>query len=547
MSGHCSLQAMRAAVALAAFVVVWLVAPGQAAATGKPPLTWTPCFSDVGPFECATASVPLDYDRPRGATISIALTRLPATDPGRRIGSLFLNPGGPGGSGVDFVVGAGPSLYTDEVRARFDLVGFDPRGIMRSTALQCFDSPEEWEPYFTPFPFPITREEERIWIEADRYLTSACERRAGPIIDHMSTANVARDLDVLRAAVGDRQLTYAGYSYGSYLGNTYANLFPGRVRAVVLDGVLDPIAWSTGRSRFEGRTVPFSTRLRSDAGAMATLNEFFRLCDAGGDRCAFSGGAARRFAALARRLLREPVESRSRTARPSCWDTRSLIGVTLGAMYDSPVWADFAQLLADIEAEAVAPATLAARARALRPGDRSLPGGSDFYPNFVEGFPGVACSDSDNPEHYAAWSINGALADARFGYFGRIWTWASSICAEWPGFDHDRYMGPFTRSTANPVLVVGNHFDPATRYEGALIVDQLLPRSALLSVHGWGHVSLFLSQCADATVSRYLLTLATPPRGATCEQDVVPFSESAGSQDVGRQELMRLSPAARSG
>jgi pimeloyl-ACP methyl ester carboxylesterase len=545
MSGHCSLQAMRAAVALAAFIVVWLVAPGQAAATGKPPLTWTPCFSDVGPFECATASVPLDYDRPRGATISIALTRLPATDPGRRIGSLFLNPGGPGGSGVDFVVGAGPFLYTDEVRARFDLVGFDPRGIMRSTALQCFDSPEEWEPYFTPFPFPITREEERIWIEADRYLTSACERRAGPIIDHMSTANVARDLDVLRAAVGDRQLTYAGYSYGSYLGNTYANLFPGRVRAVVLDGVLDPIAWSTGRSRVEGRTVPFSTRLRSDAGAMATLKEFFRLCDAGGDRCAFSGRAARRFAALARRLLREPVEITFPDGSTELLGYSQLIGATLGAMYDSTFWPDFAQLLADIEAEAVAPATLAARLErfARRPSYQE----DDFYPNFVEGFAGVACSDSDNPEHYAAWSINGALADARFGYFGRIWTWASSICAEWPGVDHDRYMGPFTRSTANPVLVVGNHFDPATRYEGALIVDQLLPRSALLSVHGWGHVSLFLSHCADATASRYLLTLATPPRGATCEQDVVPFSESAGSQDVGRQELMRLSPAARSG
>jgi hypothetical protein len=317
------------------------------------------------------------------------------------------------------------------------------------------------------------------------------------------------------------------------------------VRAVVLDGVLDPIAWSTGRSRLEGQTVPFSTRLRSDAGAMATLNEFFRLCDAGGDRCAFSGGAARRFAALARRLRREPVEVTFPDGSTELMGYSQLIGATLGAMYDSLFWPEFAQLLADIEAMAAAPATLAARLErfARRPGYQE----EDFYPNFLEGFPGVACSDSDNPDHYAAWSINGALADARFGYFGRIWTWASSICAEWPGFDRDRYTGPFTRSTANPVLVVGNHFDPATRYEGALIVDQLLPRSALLSVHGWGHVSLFLSQCADATVSRYLLTLATPPRGTTCEQDIVPFSESAESQDVGRQELMRLSPAARSG
>ena len=117
-----------------------------------------------------------------------------------------------------------------------------------------------------------------------------------------------------------------------------------------------------------------------------------------------------------------------------------------------------------------------------------------------------------------------ALADAQFGYFGRLWTWASSICAEWRGFDRDRYMGPFNRATANPVLVVGTRFDPATRYEGAQLVAGLLPSSALLTVHGWGHTSLFLSQCADATVSRYLIDVATPPAGTTCQQDVVPFA-----------------------
>jgi hypothetical protein len=146
------------------------------------------------------------------------------------------------------------------------------------------------------------------------------------------------------------------------------------------------------------------------------------------------------------------------------------------------------------------------------------------YENFVEGFPGVACSDSDNPDAYAAWSIAGARSDAQFGYFGRPWTWASSICAEWRGFDRDRYMGPFTRSTANPILVVGNTFDPATRYQGAQTVNRLMPRSSLLTVHGWGHTSLFLSQCADAAIARYLVHQATPPPGATCEQDAVPFA-----------------------
>ena len=122
----------------------------------------------------------------------------------------------------------------------------------------------------------------------------------------MATADVARDLDLLRQAVGDERLTFVGHSYGSYLGVTYANLFPGKVRAVVVDNVLDPIAWSTGAPG-EGSTVPLSTRLRSDAGAAATLEEFFRLCDAGGPRCAFSGAAAARFAALAAQLQSAPI------------------------------------------------------------------------------------------------------------------------------------------------------------------------------------------------------------------------------------------------
>ena len=510
----------RLASTLTTLAVILL--PGVAeAAPGK--LRWTPCHADVGPrFECAVAQVPLDYDRPRGETISLALTRLPATDPKRRIGSLFLNPGGPGGSGVDFVLGAGPFLFTEEVRARFDLVGFDPRGIIRSTPLRCFDSMEQWPP-FPPFAFPLTRDQEQQWIATDRALDRACRERGGAIRDHMSTANVARDMDVLRDLVGDARLNYYGVSYGSYLGVTYANLFPGRFRALVVDGVLDPIAWSTGRNAAEALLVPFSTRLRSDAGAQATLNEFFRLCDAGGSRCAFSGGAAARFAALARQVAREPVEVTYEDGTTETIDYTVLIAITLGFMYYSPDWPDFAEFLAFVES---AGATSRIAGTLPRPQVERRPhfGIEEQYMNFLEGFPGVACSDSVNPRSYLAWSVNGALADAQFGYFGRIWTWASSICAEWPGHDADRYLGPWNHVTANPVLVVGNRWDPATRYEGALTVRNLLPRSALLTVEGWGHTSLFLSACADQTIARYLVALATPAPGAICKQDVVPFA-----------------------
>ena len=197
-------------VVCALALTLGLAGENGAAAPGSQKVAWSPCFKQIGPFECGTVQVPLDYDTQRG-TISIAVARLPATDPTQRIGSLFLNPGGPGGSGIDFLLGAGPFLYSDDVRAKFDLVGFDPRGIIRSTAFRCFGNPKQWEPFFTPFPFPYTPAEEALWITADRYLDAACDQRGGTIGDHMSTANVARDLDLLRQAVGDEKLTYAGY------------------------------------------------------------------------------------------------------------------------------------------------------------------------------------------------------------------------------------------------------------------------------------------------------------------------------------------------
>src|SRR5580765_2245239 len=300
------MKKLGAAVVCAALLCVCAGAVAGKASSAPAKIAWSKCYAKQGPFQCGTVQVPLDYDQPNGPTISLRVIRLPATDQAHRIGSLVLNPGGPGGSGIVYTVFAGPSLYTDEVRARFDLVGFDPRGVTSSTPLRCFGTDRQWGPFFLPLAFPTNPAEEQLWMDADLFVDSACAQRGSRIADHMSTANVARDLDVLRQAVGDTQLNYAGVSYGTFLGQTYANMFPNNVRAMIIDGVLDPIAWTTGAGGTDS-TVPFSTRLRSDAGAQATLNEFFRLCDAGGANCAFAPHSAARFAALGALLTAHPA------------------------------------------------------------------------------------------------------------------------------------------------------------------------------------------------------------------------------------------------
>jgi pimeloyl-ACP methyl ester carboxylesterase len=224
-------------------------APPDAGSPPVPVLAWTDCG---GGLQCATAAVPLDYRRPRGERISVALARLPASDPAHRIGSLFINPGGPGGSGIGFLQGAG-QLFPAPVRARFDIVGFDPRGVGLSTPVRCFDSVVEQQAFFARFGlFPVTDREWRAAIAASQGFDRRCAERNAAILPHLSTANVARDLDLLRQAVGDRMLSYLGLSYGTYLGATYANLFPDRFRALVLDGVVDPVDYSTGRGDAAG-------------------------------------------------------------------------------------------------------------------------------------------------------------------------------------------------------------------------------------------------------------------------------------------------------
>ncbi len=507
--------------------------PVEYGAPQVPVLEWSPCYEEVteatgAVIECADAEVPLDYDQLWSPTITVALARIPASDPDNRIGSIMLNPGGPGGSGIDFAVGFGPfagQVLGPEVPARFDLVGFDPRGIGQSTPPRCFDTLDDALAVTPAQPFPLTRAEERTIRLNDRAFGFACLFKwdARRIMKHMSTANVARDMDLIREALGEEQMNFLGLSYGTFVGATYANLFPDRVRAVVVDGVLDPIAWVN-----EEAEVPFSTRLRSDEGAQETLEQFFTQCDAAAPgNCALAPNSSERFAAIASALRDEPL------ILPTPFGDFELtyqlfVGDMLGALYNPFAFADAAARIASLEpALADRTATPAFNASWF---SADPPSEQEPYPNFVEAFPAVACADTNNPRSYRVWSEQGAAADEEYGYFGRLWTWASSPCARWRIEDDNRYTGPFDAETANTVLIIGTLYDPATRYEGAQALRSIMPNSVLLSVDTPGHTSLGINGCAGFVTGQYLLDPSVAPiiDGYTCPAEFNAFDAVSG-------------------
>jgi len=522
--------AVTAALSVTLLALPASAAPSTASPAAPPGVAWSACRDG---FQCATVKAPLDYDNPSGAKIGISVIRLPAAQPGRRIGSLMINPGGPGGSGVEVVRGIAKYLPL-ELRARFDIVGFDPRGVNLSTPLRCFNTFDEALAVLPPFPFPDLPREEQIWRASDDQLAAACAKHGGAILNHMSTADVARDMDLLRGLVGDQKLNYLGFSYGSVLGQYYANLFPSRGRTVVIDGVLDPIAWTTGRGQ-EARTTPLGTRLGSADGSRRTLDEFFRLCDAAGPDCALSGNASGRYAALGERLRGHPATITDPFSGQTFTVTyNDLIAVTVGALSAPFIWPDFAGLLADLEQQ-LPPAVLGQRVATIRARLGLAAPAQEEYPNFVESYPGVTCSDSVNPRSFSTWQSADDRAEARYGRFGRFWNWDASVCRAWPATaGQDRYLGPWTARTASPVLVVGNYFDPRTPYQGAVAASKLLPNSRLLSYAGWGHTAYFGAGnfCVDSHVTRYLVTGRVPAAGTVCQPEGSPFGP--------------LSPASRS-
>jgi pimeloyl-ACP methyl ester carboxylesterase len=503
----------------------------SALGTSAPPvpaLNWTSCYDG---FQCATARVPLDYRHPDASEqISIAVIRHLAADPAQRLGSLFVNGGGPSAQ-VDTLASSYQAIPA-AIRARYDIIDFDPRGFGASTSVQCFPDLSAEIALFSRLngiPYPVGTQQISLWDQTWAAFDARCARSAGPVLYHDTTADVARDMDLLRQAVGDPVLNYWGLSYGTGLGATYANLFPGKVGHMVLDGNLDPVAWTTDYSN-----LPTWLRTGQDIAAAAVLRDFLDLCgQTSTTACAFSAGspAATRakFATLLNRLHQHPVTIDGQTYS----DVRAANSVPVSSV---SAWQDGAtvlQQLWDASAGAVtgsgtinAGTTNSGEAKTSKPiaPSTAAAGDTTAYAG-QEQLIATQCADSPNPRDTRAYPAAAQLAYDRSDLVGPPLAWSTESCAAWPAAAaQDRYAGPWNRPTASTILVVGNTGDPVTPYQSSVAMSRDLARARLLTVRGYGHTAfLNPSTCATNYEISYLLTGSLPPAGTSCPQDAVPF------------------------
>lgn len=451
-------------------------------------LAWESC--DGG--ECATLTVPINYEEPDGETIELALLRVPAGD--SKEGSLVVNPGGPGGSGVDYATQAS-MVVSGGVQDHYDIVGFDPRGVARSAPIECFDD-SQMDDYLGADPTPDDAEEEAASTEMLKSFAAACESNGGELLGHVSTVEVARDLDVLRAALGEDQLDYLGASYGTFIGATYAELFPAGVGRFVLDGAVDPTM--SGKDMGLGQAAGFEQATR----------EYVQSCIDGGD-CPLGDDVDSGMAGITA-FLDEldanpiPLEGDAAGELTEGW---GVLGIIV-AMYDEGAWPILSQALR--AAQDGDPTTLMFLANIYA--GRSSDGAYDG--NSMQAITAVNCLDRAaepelDPEQVLAEFEEVAPT------FGRYLA-GDGACAYWP-VEAQTVLDDYDAEGAAPIVVIGTTRDPATPYEWAVSLADTLSSGVLITYDGDGHTAYGRSNdCVDDAVDAYLLEGTVPEDGLSC-------------------------------
>jgi pimeloyl-ACP methyl ester carboxylesterase len=449
------------------------------------PIAWTPCNGDL---QCGNLIVPLDYAAPdNGQTISIALIRHPAEVPANRIGSLVIEPGGPGVSGVDDMANE-LSALTSGLLDDFDIVMFDPRGVDRSDPVTCGETPGG-PPAALPDPVPISPSAQATTIAGFRQYAQSCEKASGTVLPYVGSVDSARDLERMRIALGDSGLSYMGQSYGSLLGLTYASMFPTHVRAMVLDSVIDPA------QSFNQITQDQA------AGFEASLQSFFSWC-AGTSACPWHAGTdpTSTLLALIASSAATPVPAGGgRTAGAG-----ELYDALLDGLYARTDWPELGDALA---ADAAGNGS-----QVLAMSDRYNRNGSS---NGSDAEVAIDCLDHPVPHDLEGYGSLADLFGASAPVFGPLLAWGEASCAVWPA-PATRTAGPVPAAGAPPILVVGTTGDPATPYQWAVNVANELQHGDLLTRDGVDHVAYFYSPCVRDDVQAYFVSGVTPPSGATC-------------------------------
>jgi pimeloyl-ACP methyl ester carboxylesterase len=472
---------------IVAMLLVGAVPAAHAVAASS--LAWRGCGSG---FQCATLTLPIDASTSSG-TVGLAVIRARARRPDQRIGTLVFNPGGPGVPAVAFLRNVASTL-PGAVRDRFDLVAFDPRGVGESDPIECVDS---LDPVFDQSFEPTTPAAHTALVAAMTTLAQQCSARNGSLLAHVSTADAVRDLDALRVALGQDKLSFVGFSYGTFLGASYAQAFPTHVRAIVLDGPVDP--------SMSARAVTLA-QVRGFEGA---LDDFLADCSANSG-CAFhhDGHAARAYDALRARAVQTPLAANDgdgRTLNETRFDAAVLQQLYLGRAG----WSGLADALAD--ADAGDASTLLAGADSFV--GRDAEGRDDHA---LEAFWAVTCLDGPvipNVDAAAALEQQAVAVAPRLGAFIVN---NSLPCSVWP-VKPVAAGGRITAPGAPPILVIGTTRDPATPLSQARALASSLQRGRLLVAEGEQHTSFDNGNaCVDAVVTRYLVDRRLPRPGTRC-------------------------------
>ncbi len=461
-------------------------------------LEWTSCVTELAALaelECASLSVPMDRADPEAGEIDLALARSVATgSPEQRIGSLLLNPGGPGGSGIEFLANAALAMPA-EIQQSFDLVSWDPRGVAESTPVRCLTD-EEKDAQFEGDISPDEQAEFDRAVEDTAEFREACETNHPELIEHMSTADVAGDLEEIRVALGDGQLNYVGFSYGTSIGATYATLFPENVRAMVLDGSVSPSATAeeqlaVGANSFE-----------------RTYASFVETCDGDPD-CALSGRTAETVEEVRSTLDAEPLEYP--TASGTRELTRDLFDIgLLTAMYQSEIWGTVASAVDDLEGGGAEVILTLADSQIGREPDGS-------WDNSTDAQTMVNCADQPERPTVEEALEAGRRATADAPTFGEVLATGLLGCVDWPLPANP--VPAWTAAGAPPILVVGTLGDPATPYEWSEEMAATLQGSVLLTYEGDGHTAFLRGgDCINDAVVDYLVELTLPEAGTSCPE-----------------------------